>query len=887
MGLLDRIFSRRRREDDLEQEIAAHLAMAAAERVAAGQDPAEARRAAVKDFGNVTLTREATRLSWGARWMDHAADLARDVRYALRLLARSPGYSLVIVTVLTIGIGTNLVAFGFYNALALSPLSGVPRSSDLVVITAATRSGRPLMLPYGDYKYLHDHANAFEGLAASDFTGFAIGRGAEALHVFGERVSGNYFDVLGVEAQFGRTIGPSDDLVPGGHPVVVISDSLWRRVFLADPAIVGRIIHVNSVPLTVIGVTGPDFHGAVVGVDMELFVPVMMQPALSGGWNALASRDAPFLVAIGRPRAGITLAQARDEARRLGQQLAIEWPIDQVSNRALLLPIRESPYGVQTYGAPIVRLTGATAVLLLLVVCANVAGLVLVRTLSRRSEIAARLALGATRWRLARLLLVENLLLAVPSACLGLMIPGLADSFLTSTQRSMLSVRLHFNWDAGLLPLVAVSLAATSALLCGLLPALKASRIDVASAVKDTPSLPAPSTSRLRSILVVCQVAASLVLLVGTALTTRSLAAARGADPGFDPRPVASVMVDVRAAGYDEAEGRHMFDRLRAELRALPEVEAVSLMRLPLLMVYDFGVREFSIEGHAPRREDDLQFGYNIISPDHFRTLSIGLVAGRDFDERDDASAAAVAIVNETMATTFWGGAPQAIGRRIRTPDWRTTIPRWLTIVGVARDIKYTRLNEEPRPYVYFPFAQTYVGSMYVHVRGSETAARLLDRVARQVRAVDANVPIVEAKPLTDQLRAGVGTYEVAARVLAFVGLAAIALSALGIYGLVAYTASQRVREIGIRLALGAPRAGIVHRFLMGGLRLGAAGAAIGILASLATSRVMASLLYGIAATDPVSFATAGLAVLFVALLASVVPAWRAARLDPLAALRR
>ena len=877
MGLFDRWSRRRRREDDLEKEIAAHLAMAERERVANGADPRSARLAAVKEFGNVTLTREATVRSWGGAWMEPAIALVRDFRYALRMIARSPGYAFVVVAVLTIGIGTNLVAFAFYNALAFAPLPGVPASSELEVIIASTPGGRPVSLTHREYRYLAGQTRTYRSLAGTQFNGFTLGRGGDAQRVFGESVTGNYFEVLGVRAQLGRVLDRSDDAVPRGHPVAMLSDGLWRRLFDANPAIVGRTIHVNAVPVTVVGVTDPDFHGSVVGVDIELFLPVMMQPLLSGGWDALASPDARFLTAIGRPRAGVGIEQRRSETRKLGRELDVDYPADQVAERAVALPIAQSPFGVQTYAVPIVRLVGATAAVLLVVVCANIAGLVLVRALARRGEIAARLALGATRARIVRLLVAENLLLAIPGAVFGLLLTHVADPYLTSAQRDVLSVRLYFNWDAGVLPLVALLLAGASALLCGVVPGLDASRSSVR----------APSTSRLRPALVVSQVAASLVLLVGAVLAIRSFDAARSADPGFDTGDVASVLIDVRPAMDARSEWHALYGRLLHGLRSMDGVESASLMMMPLLMVYDFGVREFSIEGHTPRRGDDLQFGYNIVSPEHFRTLKIPLVAGRDFDTRDQASSQPVAVVNETLAVTFWGDARSAVGRRIQTPDWTTTAPTWLTIVGVARDIKYTRLNEQPRPYVYMPFAQAAAPMMFVHVRGSGDTGALLDRVRAHVQAAEPNVPVLEARPLAVQVSTGSAIYEVTARVLAFIGLAAISLAALGIYGLVAYSVKQSSHEIGIRVAIGAPAAHILWRFLERGLRLGVVGVAAGAVLSLAASRVMSSLLYGVTPGDVRSLAVAALAVLCVAAAASLVPAWRAARLDPVVALRR
>jgi predicted permease len=810
----------------------------------------------------------------------------RDVRYAVRVLLRSPGYAAIVIAVLAIGIGTNLVAFGSYKALSLTPVAGVAKSADLHVITATTTAGRQVALSHQDYTFLRDHLDRYDGLAGANFRGFTLGIGAAARRAMGELVTGNYFQVLGVGAQAGRILLPSDDVVPRAHPVVVLSDFIWRRDFGADPAVVGTTLHVNNVPLTIVGVAARDFHGTTVGIEMELFVPVMMQPLLGNGWDALANPNAELLFALGRPRAGVTLEQARAAARVAGRQLALERTADRLQERATVLPIQDSPAGTQTYARPVVRLLGATSLLLLIVVCANVAGLVLVRGISRRGEIATRLAVGASRGRIARLLLIESLLLAAPGAALGAQLRRVAEPYLTSAPADSFGLTMHFNWDGGLMLAAALVLTCVSALLCGLVPALQATRVDLAAAMKDSLSARGASTSRLRNLLVAGQVAMALVLLVTMALVIRSLEAARQADPGFDPRDVASLLLDVRSAGYDEERGRAFQDRVTRDLQAMDGVETVSLLDIPLLMLWELSGRPFTVEGQQARRGDDREFGFNVVSPQHFATLRIPLVAGRDFDAHDDRASRPVVIVNETLATTFWGTPQNALGRRLQSRAWVTDVPQWFTIVGVARDIKYTRLTEQPRPYVYFPSAQAYVPTMFVHVRSRGPADGLVARVRARVEALDPRMPILDARMLQEQTNMGLAVYEAAARILAVVGAAAIALAALGIYGLVAYTVRQSTQEIGIRIAIGSPRLEILQRFLFRGLRVGVAGAIVGIVAAAATAQLMSSLLYGVGASDLMSFAAAGAVVIVATLTASLVPAWRAARVDPLKALR-
>lgn len=809
--------------------------------------------------------------------------LLGDVRYAVRLLARSPAYTLVATTVLAIGIAANTVAFGYFKAFALTPLPGVSGSARFHTLGTRTNGGRIDGLSLRDFRDAQRRFVVYDGIAGTNFTAFSLGRGASARRVYGELVTGTYFGVLGVQTVLGRALLPSDDLAPRAHPVVVLAHGLWRDAFGADPSVIGRTIELNTVPMTVVGVAAPAFHGTVVGIDIQLFVPVMMQPALSGGFNALDDPDIPLLFGVARPGPGTSLAEARADAARVGALLDADRPSGELGERAVVMPLRDSPQGLQTYGGPLVWLMGATALLLLVVVCANVAGLALVRTVARRGEIAARLALGASRPRIARLLVVEALLLAMPGAALGLWMPRFADPYITDA-RNALSVPIYIETGSGAFAVAALLLAFLSAVLTGLVPGVTASRIDLATTMKDALSPRGASTSRLRTGLVLAQVAMSVVLLVGTALIVRSLDAARDAHPGFDPRGVASIVVDVRPAGHQPDAGFAFYRRLLDGLRSIDGVESVSLLRTPLLMVWDFGRRPFSIGGHAPRPDQDMEFGFNIIGPDHFRTLRIPLVAGRDFQYEEPATR--VAIVNETLARRFWGEPAAAIGRRIETADWTTRTPVSITVVGVAQDIKYTRLNEEAQPYVYLPFSQAYSPMMAVHVR-ARPGPLLLDRLRRYVTTLDPNVLVVESRMLVEQTNLGFALYDTAARVLGVIGIAAVALAALGVYGLVAYTVKQSTHEIGIRMAIGAPRAHIVQKYLSGGVRLGAVGVAIGIALALGSSRLLAALLYGVSATDLASFAAATAVVLGAAVAASFLPAWRASRVDPLIALRR
>jgi predicted permease len=872
-------FMRRRREDDLQDEIRAHLSMAVQDRIASGEDPAHAHRASLKEFGNVTLTREAAKRSWGGAWRDRVAEFAQDVRFSVRVLLRSPGYALVVIAVLALGIGANVSVFSLVNALALKPIPGVEGSASLGVLVSRTGAGRILPLSHPDFRDMQRELRSFEQIAGTSMEAFTIGFGLRAERQFAELVTGNYFQVLGVRASLGRTLGPSDDVTPGRHPVAVISDDLWRREFGSNPAAVGQTIKVNGFPLTIVGVAEPGFRGTIPGLALDVFVPVLMAPQIRGV-DLLAVRRAPMLWGIGHLRSGI--AAADGEARTLGTRLAALHDMREVDQRAAVIPMWSSPFGAQTYMLPALALMGLMGVLLLLVVCANVSNLVLARGVTRRGEIAARIALGASRGRILRLLVAESLVLALPGAALGLGVARGLGVLLRNNNVTIAGGPRPFI-DASpdvTVAAFALALSCGAALVFGLVPALRSSRVNLAGIMKDDLSPRGGSRGRLRDALVVAQVAVSLLLLVGTALVVRSLRAAETADTGFDSRNVASVSFDVKPDGYDTDRGRAFYQRLLDTVRADPDVESAALASdLPLTLV-EGSSDALEIDGVPARRGEDRRAPTNAISPDYLRMLRIPVLAGRDFSRADTPDVRPVAIVNETMARRFWTTPAQAIGRRIRLDNGP-----WRFIVGVVRDIKYARVTEDPHPYVYLPLDQAYRSDVTLHVRG-RGAAGLLVRAQTLVHAVDADLPILTAQMLSDQMAVALSIFTMVASILVAFGVIAMILTALGTYGLVSYAVSHSTHEIGIRLAIGANRGEVLRRFLTRGLRLGVVGTIVGVLAAGAAARALSSLLYGVSATDAVSFSSAVAVVISVVLGASLVPAWRASRTDPIAALR-
>jgi macrolide transport system ATP-binding/permease protein len=880
MRLRDLLFWRRR-DEDLDAEIRAHLSMATADQMDGGVDRATARLAALKDFGNITLTREETRLARGETWRMAVTDVTQDIGYAFRGLRRNPGHALVIISVLTLGIGANVAIASVFKALVLEPVSGVERSGSLAVLANRTRSGRLTSLSHPDFRDLVAQNQWFDDIAGTTDSTFIVGLDdASAQRINGEVVSGNYFAVLGVPAQRGRTLLPTDDLTPGAHSVAVISDAAWRRDFGSDPNIVGRVIRVNGYPFTIVGVAAPGFRGTVVSQSMGIFVPAMMQGQLAPP-SRLDDRQATLLWGIGRLRDGTSMAAAATQIEAVSARLSPLHTAARAGDRATVIPIWQSPYGAQTYLMPVLTPVAMMGGLLLFIVSANVANLVLVRGLSRRGEIAARLALGASRGRIVRLLFVEALVLATPAAVASLLIArvlGMQISEQSAAANSGFALNVQTDW---FVVAFAALLACGSALLFGLVPALRATRVDLAAGMKDDLSPRGGSRGRMRTGLVVAQVAVSLVMLVGAGLVVRSLESSRDADPGFDATNVGLVSVDT-AFENDAARGRAFYENLLDVARSEPGVESASLAsRLPLRVV-EGGTRQLDVEGYAVRRDEDLRSHVNAIASDYFRTMRIDLLAGHEFGSLDGAASPNVAIVNETMARRFWASPAAALGRRLRIDGGE-----WKTVVGVVSDVKYFRLNESPRPYIYAPFAQAYDPSMTLHVRTLAAQPDVLERVRDKVRRLSPNMPVPQTRRLSEVTQQAVAVYALFAGILGLFGMVALLLAALGTYGLVAYAVKQSAHEIGIRIAIGASRADVMRKFLGGGVRLAVWGGAAGVSAALLLTRLLQSLLYGVSTTDAVAFTAASATVMSSVLAASFVPAWLASRTDPMAALRR
>ena len=598
MNPLRWLFRRRRIEGDLDTEIRSHFEMAIAERIAAGEDPDSARLAAINEFGNVLQAKEGARDVWRGGLVATLGDVWQDVRFGIRMLVKNPAFSLTVITVLSIGIAGNAAIFSLFKGLALKPLPGVADSSTMAVLLGRTIDGRSIGVSLPDFRHIKEHDRAFETLSASSMIFASVGRGSDAKRIVAELVTGNYFQALGVGAQLGRVLLPSDDVAAGQHPVVVISDVLWRQSFAADPGVVGKTLYLNGQPLTIVGVAAADFNGTVVSMGVDAFAPIMMQPQLQPP-SRLEARGVFSMMTIGHLKPGVSVETASAQTAVIASQLDRDYPIQNFKRRQVVVPIWQSPFGAQTYWLPAVAVLGSMGMLILLVVCANVANLVLVRGVSRRGELGVRLALGASRGRLLRLLFVENVVLALPGAIAGVALASVVLPFVASGAASAAPTRVYLDTAVdGYVLTFAIVLSCACAIVFGFVPALRTSRVELTSVLNDLSPRMA-SRGRLRSLLVVSQVAVSLMLLIGAGLVLRSYAAAQKADGGFDAANVTAVAVDLQPAGYDEPRGRVVITRLLDALAAEPGFDGAALAFMTPMGLVDGASRATNIEGYS------------------------------------------------------------------------------------------------------------------------------------------------------------------------------------------------------------------------------------------------------------------------------------------------
>ncbi len=691
---------------------------------------------------------------------------------------------------------------------------------------------------------------------------------------FGALVSGNYFDVLGVPMQVGRSFAADEDLTPGSHPVAVLSYGFWQRRFGEDASIVGSQVIVNGHEFQVIGVARQGFTGTQPPVAFDMFVPLAMQTQVAPGMSSQTSRGSHYLTVTGRLRDGIDLSQAQQAARLVGQRLAEEYPASNASASPLLVGESEMSVPPQFRGAAIgfSGIVMAAVGFVLLIACANVANLLMARANARRREISLRLAVGASRFRLVRQLLTESLLLAFMGGVTGLGLAQVATRLLANLIPP-LGVPVHFDFspDVRVLGFTLLAVVATG-LFFGLAPALQSARTNLVPALKGEDLATAKGPFSMGNLMVVGQVALCLVLLVGAGLFIRSLDEANQIDPGFLIDSILMASLDPSLNGYSEAAGQDFFARLLERVKNLPGVQQAALGEMVSFIIGGGQQSGVEIPGYVPSEQESMSIDYNIVSPEYFETLGIPIAVGRAFAPQDDENGLPVVILNQVFVDRYFGGR-DPIGQTINARGRRQ-------VVGIAANIKLSTLGETPKPYFYTPFSQDYQSRMLLHMRATGNPEELAPQVRAEVKALDQNVPVLLMQTMTDQLGVSLLAARAGATVLSSFAVMALILSGVGLYGILVFWVSQRTPEIGIRLALGAARSSVLRMVLAG------IGIVIGLPASLALSRLIAGFLYGSAATDLTIFIGVPLLLLGVVLTACLIPARRALRIDPIQALR-
>jgi predicted permease len=810
--------------------------------------------------------------------------LRQDVRFAIRMILKSPLLSGLAILSLGLGIGANTTIFSVTNALLLHSVPVAEPSRLIAIYTSDKKNPGFQPLSHLNWKdYAKDGGDALEGVLGYDWTPMSLNTGREPQVLFGQLVSGNYFDLLGVRAVVGRTFGPHEDEVPGRDPVVVLSHAFWTKRFGADPKAVGQTLNLNGAPYTIVGVAPPEYKGLDVGIRPEVWVPMAMNKQVKTGVNWYEERRGLFVFTVARLKPGVTPAQAQARLSVIAQSLESEYPNDNKGRSVTVVPLERATVNpnVRAGVVGVTSLLMTIVGLVLLIACANVSNLLLGRAIHRRREIAVRLAIGANRRRLIRQFLTESVALALPAAALGVAIAYWARNGLLALLPPLpgIAIALDLDLDWRVLGFTMV-VGVGAGILFGLVPAIQASKPDVVDALKDTDRTGGTARRRfgIRDFLVVGQVALSLVALVGAGLFLRSLEATRRTDPGFETKNLLSVAFDLGLQGYNQEKGEAFLRQLRERVASLPGVAAVSHASAGPLA----GSIARSVFLEGGNENDRTLIQVNTVGPGYFEAMGIAIVQGRPITEDDRAGGPKVAVINETMAKKFWPRG-DALGKRFHF--FGENEP-WAEIVGIARNAKYNFLGEDPQSYIYEAHAQRYSGDQTLIVRTTGSPVTLLAAVERELKTLDPDVPLTGLATVATTINDGLWAPRAGASLLGLFGVLALVLAAVGMYSVMSYAVTQRQREIGIRMALGARRKDVLALMLGRGMRVVGVGLGLGLLISLALARLAASLLVGISPWDTPAFVGAALVLAVVAVAANLFPTRRAAGIDPTLALR-
>ena len=874
------LFLRKHLEQELDAELRSHLEMAVEMNLRKGMSAEDARHEAFRSFGGVEQTKELYREQRGLPMIETTL---QDLRFGLRILRRSPGFSVLAILCLTLGIGANAAVFSWVEGILFRPYPAVSHQERLLALGGTERGetgGTPLSWP--DFVDLQRSSTLFDTLFVSKITGTTLSIGDRAERTVGSIVSANYFDAIGVHPILGRGFEPGEDTGRSAHPVTVISYQLWQGRFKGDPQIIGKTQRLNGVIHTIVGVAPEGFYGTFVGWAMQFWVPASMEEIFEAGGYKLEDRGARWIEAYGRLKPGVTREQAQEETSAVAKRLEADYPDTNRGRSMQLWPLWQTPFNNARTLLPTLEIMLAVVFFVLLIACANVGNLLLVRSFARRHEMTVRLAIGASRGRLMKQLLTEGVILSAFGAVGGLLVAHWCRHALVLLFPARGGVSMHLPGEIDWRVMaVSAGVCLLATLVVGLVPAMQSGQIDLAGALKSDSAGVVGSRGRawVRSGLVVMQVALSFVLLVGAGLLLQSLQKIRNSSPGFSTHGVLSTAVDLVSAGYDAQRAKNFQDELLDRVKALPGVESAVFARMSPLSYGSYSESPIAVDGYQPPPEEQPTVEYNEVGPDYFVTMGIPLVSGREFTRADNEKAALVAVVNETMARRYWRGK-DPIGERVQVKG------RWMRVVGVAKDSKYQSVRETPKPFFYVPWRQNFSVGGGLYVRTPLSPETMATALAREVHALDGSLAPYEMITMQEQVDRSTSPQKVAVTLVGVLGGLALLLAAIGLYGVMSYAVSQSARELGLRMALGADASNVWKLVMSRGLALIAVGVLLGAAAALGLTRLMGNLLYKVSPRDPLAFGAAFAVMTIAALAACFLPALRATRTDPARALR-
>jgi len=826
------------------------------------------------------------------RSLNLAENFLQDLRFGFRMLLRNPGFSILAVLCLTVGIGANAAVFSWIEGVLFRPFPAVAHQDRMVAIAGTQPRGDKGSVGFGstdvswpDFLDFRRSCTLMDWFIVDRITGSTISIGERAERVAGSVVSSNYFDALEIHPILGRGFQSDEDWGRNGHPVTVISYWLWKERLHSDPDIIGKKQLLNGVPHTIVGVAPPGFYGTFVGYPMQFWVPVSMQEKFTGGSYQLEDRGETWIEGFARLKPGVSIEQAQSELSTVAKRLENEYAETNRGRGVKIFPLWKTPFNQAGALAPTLGISLVAVFFVLLIACANVSSLLLVRSLARQHEMTVRLAIGCRRGRLLRQLLTEGLILSVLSSVSGLVVAYFCRNLLVIffPLSSVIATNLSGQMDWRVLGFSA-GVCLVSTLIFALVPALQTTNLDIAGALKAESGTSSGSRakSRLRSTMVLVQVSLSFILLVGGALLMQSLQRLRTADPGFSADRVVATGFDLVGAGYDPERSKLFRQELLERAQAMPGVESAVWEKSRPFSYVGYLSAPIVVDGYEPRSDEQPRVEYNPVGPGYFATMGIPILSGREFTRSDNETTYPAVIVNQLMVQKYWHGV-DPVGKRVQLGG------QSMLVVGVAKDSKYSSFVEFPQPFLYVCAGQVPLVNADLVIRTNQSSGSVSSELLREVRSLDSGLGMGEVVPMREHMnRTALASQQIVVALLTIFAAMALSLAAVGLYGVMSYSVSQSKREIGLRMALGAGASHLFRVVMSHGLALSFGGIVLGSISAFALTRFIAigSLLYEVNPLDPGAFVLASLVMILISVAACLLPAWKASRTNPVQALR-